>query len=154
MTHHSLGPPRPNLVIDTNILLLLIGYECSRLEKLGSLERRRVLEEIRGRGDLVSPERFDDLWRLVQSSAQRIVTQHVIAEAYGLRGRLGSFRSRKDLVWRAALEILSNPGIEEDWVQVRELNDLPEYPEDSDRHRSNRHGTPLHRSKAQSNHPH
>jgi rRNA-processing protein FCF1 len=75
----------------------------------------------------VSPERFDALWRLFQYSAKRIVTQHVIAEAYGLRGRLGSFRSRKDLVWRAALEILSNPGIEEDSVQVKELNDLPEY---------------------------
>jgi rRNA-processing protein FCF1 len=127
VTPRKLGSALPTLVLDTNVLLLLIGYECSRLEALGDLDRRRVLEEIRGRGDRVSPERFDDLWRLFQSATQRIVTQHVIAEAYGLRSKLGAFRSRKSLVWRAALEILRSPGIEEDSFQVRQLSDLPEY---------------------------
>jgi rRNA-processing protein FCF1 len=126
VTRIGLVSPRPNLVIDTNILLLLLGYQCSQFENLGAPARRRILEEIRGRG-AVSPEWFDELWLFFQNAAQSAVTQHVIAETYGLRNRLGAFRSRKDLVWRAALEILRSPGIVEVSFQLEELDDLPEY---------------------------
>lgn len=39
---------RPVLLIDTNILLLLIGYRCSKLDRMGPQGRARLLNEIRG----------------------------------------------------------------------------------------------------------
>jgi hypothetical protein len=60
-------------------------------------------------------------------SAQRIVTQHVIAEAYNLRTRLGSLSNRRDLVWQGALDILRDPGIEEESIRIRDLNGKPDY---------------------------
>jgi hypothetical protein len=122
-------PLRPpvHLAIDTNLLLLLLGYQCLLLENTKALERARVLTDIRGRSDHISPERFDDLWRLFRGAARRIVTQHVIAETYGSRRRLGSFRHRKDLVWRGAIELLTDPGIEEQSCQVRDVHEKEEY---------------------------
>jgi hypothetical protein len=120
-------PPRLALVIDTNILVLLIGYQCSLLGKMGSQERIRVLNEIRGRNDRESPQRFDDLWQLFRSAAQRVVTQHVIAEAYNLRTRLGSLSNQRELVWQGALDILRDPGIEEEPFRIRDLDAKPEY---------------------------
>jgi rRNA-processing protein FCF1 len=125
VTYLSPLSPRLNLVIDTNILLLLIGYECSRLDKQGALERSRVLNDIRGR-DRVSPDRFDGLWRVFETAAKRVVTQHVVAEAYGLRKRLAS-SYRKDVVWQGALTILRHPGIEEESFQVVDLDADPKY---------------------------
>jgi hypothetical protein len=97
MFHHPLRPP-VELAIDTNLLLLLLGYQRLRLENAPPLVRARVLTEIRGRNDRISPETFDDLWNLFHSAARRIVTQHILAETYGLRRRLASFRHRKELV--------------------------------------------------------
>jgi len=118
-------PLRPPLclVIDTNVLLLLIGYQCSQLENTGPLERTRVLNKIRGRDD-ISPDRFDDLWQLFQSAKRRIVTEHVIAETYGLRERLPH---RKDLVWRGAIKLLTDPGIEELSCRVKEVDEKTGY---------------------------
>jgi hypothetical protein len=101
------------IVIDTTLLLLLLGYQCLLFEQAEPLERIRVLTEIRGRDDRISPERFDGLWDLFRSATRRIVTQHVVAEAYGSRNRLASFRHQKELVWRSAITLLANPGIEE-----------------------------------------
>ena len=55
------------------------------------------------------------------------MTQHVVAEAFGLRARLGLFRHRRELVWQAALGLLSQPGIEEHPVRVTELAESPDY---------------------------
>ena len=126
MISDPLRPP-VKLAIDTNLLLLLVGYQCLLFENASALERARVLTEIRGRDDGISPDRFDDLWNLFQSAARRIVTQHVIAETYGLRRRLASFRDRKDLVWRSALVLLANPGIEEQSCSIRDVHNRREY---------------------------
>lgn len=56
------------------------------------------------------------------------MTQHVIAEAYNLRTRgLGSLRNRRDLVWQGALDILRDPGIEEESVRIKVLDEEPDY---------------------------
>jgi rRNA-processing protein FCF1 len=107
------------LVIDTNILLLVLGYQCLESEKTVPLRRAEVLGDIRGRGDNLSPERFDDLWQVFRRARQRIVTQHVVAEVYGLRKRLPF---HKDVIWRSAIEILMDPGLEEKPCSVRELS--------------------------------
>jgi hypothetical protein len=119
--------PRPVLVIDTNVLLLLIGYHCAQLDEMGPQQRIRVLNEIRGQDDRESPERFDYLWQFFRSAAQRVVTQHVIAEAYNLRRRLGSLSNQRELVWQGALDILRDPGIEEEPFRIRDLDGKPEY---------------------------
>jgi hypothetical protein len=62
---------------------------------------------------------------LFQVAAQRIVTEHVIAEAYNVGKNLSCFRGKKELVWRAAMEILDNPGIEEASLAISELKDSP-----------------------------
>jgi rRNA-processing protein FCF1 len=89
-------------------------------DKATPFERIRVLTKIRGRDGGMSPERFDDLWELFRSEARKIVTQHVIAEAYGLRRRLDSLQYRKDLVWRGAIALLKT-GIEEQSCALRDL---------------------------------
>src|SRR5260370_7274711 len=98
MIRDPLRPP-VCLVVDSSLLLLVVGYQCLQLEKAQALERARVLTQIRGRDDDISPERFDDLWHLFRGAARRIVTQHVIAETYGLRRKLPAFRHRRHLVW-------------------------------------------------------
>lgn len=120
MIRDPLRPP-VCLVVDTNLLLLVVGYQCLQLEKAQAFERTRVLTEIRGRDDGISPDRFDDLWNLFWSAARRIVTQHVIAETYGLRRKLASFRHRRDLVWESAIMLLAKPGIEEQSCLVHDV---------------------------------
>ena len=107
--------------------MLLLGYQCLQLENARPLERSRVLNEIRGRDGAISPDRFDDLWNVFQNARRRIVTQHIIAETYGLRRRLARFRHRKDIVWRSALLLLDNPGIEEQSCVIRDLSETHEY---------------------------
>jgi rRNA-processing protein FCF1 len=124
MIRDPLRPP-VKLAIDTNLLLILIGDQCLRLDNARSQERTRVLTKIRGRDDDMSPERFDDLWNLFHSASHRMVTQHIIAETYGLRRLLTSFR--KDLVWHSVLMLLANPGIEEQSCRVRDVHDVHEY---------------------------
>lgn len=118
---NPLSSPRC-LAIDTNLFLLLLGYQCLLLENASPLERNRVLYEIRGRSDRIYPKTFDDFWSLVSRAKRRIVTQHVVAETYGLRKRLAAFRQKKDLVWRSAAELLkSSPGIEEQPCKTQEM---------------------------------
>lgn len=126
MIHDPLQPPLC-LAVDTNLLLLILAYQCLLLDKATPLERARVLIEIRARDDLVSSEGFDDLWRLFRAARRRIVTQHVIAETYGLRRRLASFRHRRELVWQAAIALLGDPGFEEQSCTVQDLYERKEY---------------------------
>jgi rRNA-processing protein FCF1 len=117
--------PRPTLVIDTNILLLLIGYEYSFSDRLDGPARSRLLNDIHGKGEHVSPDRFDDLWEFFNFAAHRIVTQHVIAEAYS-RGKK-FFPGKKELFWKSVLAILRNRGIEEASFVVRDMVDATSY---------------------------
>ncbi len=122
------GWPGPEvLVIDTNVLLLLIGYQCLAMTSADGPERLRVLSKIRGRDDKLPVENFDHLWKLFGSAARRIVTQHVIAESYGLRGRLKDAGNRKDTIWRAALQLLHDPGIEELSCCISEVQERAGY---------------------------
>ena len=150
MTRRVLLSPRPTLVIDTNILLLLIGYACSRLDKQSALERSRILNDIRGR-DRVSPDGFDNLWRVFETAATRIVTQHVIAEAYGLRKRLGS-GYRKDLVWQGT-DYPPASGNRGGIVSGRESGCGTEIPSGLDSFGSRRRGSSVHCRTAQGNRP-
>jgi rRNA-processing protein FCF1 len=120
MKRGPLGHP-VRLAIDTNVLLLLIGYQCLLLTRANGHERLRVLNDIRGQSDRVPAQNFDDLWALFRSAAHRIVTQHVIAESYGLRRRLESAGNNKDTIGRAALQLLIDPGIEEASCRVSEV---------------------------------
>jgi rRNA-processing protein FCF1 len=125
VTRRVLLSPRPRLVIDTNILLLLIGYDYSFSDHLNGPARSRLLNTIHGTGDLVSPDRFDDLWQFFNSAAHRIVNQHVIAEAYNLGKRF--FPGQKELFWKSVLEILNNHGIVEASFAVRDVKESAEY---------------------------
>ncbi len=74
------------LVIDTSLLVLILGYKCMLLDKAEPLERVRVLNQIRGRDGGILTQRFDDLWSLFWSAASRTVTQHVIADGLSTLG--------------------------------------------------------------------
>lgn len=116
-----------SIVIDTSLLLLLLGYQCLEMERGRPADRVNKLSAIRGRDDNLPSDCFDDLWELFQGAKRRIVTQHVIAETYGSRNRLASFRHRRDLVWRSAIALLTDPGIEEYSCPIRHVHDRPEY---------------------------
>jgi rRNA-processing protein FCF1 len=118
---------RQVLVIDTNILLLLIGYQCLLLTGANGPERLRVLSKIRARDDTMRAENFDHLWKLFGSADRRIVTQHVIAESYGLRRRLKDAGNQKDTIWRAALQLLRDPGMEELSCCINEVQEREGY---------------------------
>jgi|GEM_PF-2582128 len=122
------GSPGPQiLVIDTNVLLLLIGYQCLVMTSAGGPERLRVLSQIRGRDDKLPVESFDHLWKLFGSADRRIVTQHVIAESYGLKRCFKHAGNRKDTIWRAALQLLHDPGIEELSCCISEVQERAGY---------------------------
>jgi predicted nucleic acid-binding protein len=116
-----------SIAIDTSLLLLVVGYQCLETERAKPHDRVDELSAIRGRDDNLSPARFDDLWKLFRKARRRIVTQHVIAETYGSRRRLASFRHQKELVWRSAIGLLTDPGIEEHSCSIRNLYDRMDY---------------------------
>src|SRR5580765_6584259 len=92
MEVHRCPPENPSMLTNS----LRRATQCLVFEHAALLERIRVLTDIRGRDDRISPERFDGLWELFRSAARLIVTQHVVADAYGLRNRLASFRHQRD----------------------------------------------------------
>jgi hypothetical protein len=75
-------PPRV-IAIDTNILSLLLLYDSLIARGASSVQRERKLREVRGRSEPVSGAQYDALWRLFETVPRRIVTQHVLAEAFG-----------------------------------------------------------------------
>jgi hypothetical protein len=117
--------PRPSLVIDTNIFLLLIGWQYSLSGNLDGPARQRLLSEIHGKGEHVSPD-LVDLRQLFNFAAHRIVTQHVIAEAYSL-GTKKFFRGKKERFWNSVLAILYNPGIEEASFAAQDVKESAQY---------------------------
>ena len=109
------------LVIDTNILLVLLGYQC--LENASALERERILREVLDSGGPVSGRQFDDLWQLFLSAGRRIVTQHVVAETYSLGKRQLKFK--KEVIWESAIALLVKFGLEERACCIRDLQARP-----------------------------
>jgi rRNA-processing protein FCF1 len=75
------------IVIDTNLLLVVLADE--HLESTGTTGPARFsrLRDAWGQGHSLPDERFKDLQQVFRQAARRIVTQHVIAEVYNLRGR-------------------------------------------------------------------
>ena len=112
------------LAIDTNILLVLLGYQCLLFESASALERERILSEVLGSGRPVSGEQFDGLWQLFLNAGRRIVTQHVVAEVYGLRKRL---KFKKEAIWKSAVALLMEFGLEEQSCCVRDLHGIPAF---------------------------
>jgi hypothetical protein len=129
VTRYSLGSPPPILVIDTNVLLLMIGYQYSLLKKSDALQRSQLLYELRSRDRDILPERFDALWQLFNAAAARIVTEHVISETFSLGKNFRYFSGNRELVWKSALQIFDRPGIEEVSIRVDDLKGLPVYGE-------------------------
>ena len=112
------------LAIDTNILLVLLGYQCLQFENASALQRERILREVLGSGGPVSGEQFDGLWRLFLNAGRRIVTQHVVAEVYGLRRRL---KFKKEAIWKSAAALLMEFGLEERACCIRDLHGVPAF---------------------------
>ena len=112
------------LAIDTNILLVLLGYQCLLFERASPLKRERILKEVLGSGGPVSGEQFDGLWQLFLNAGRRIVTQHVVAEVYGLRKRL---KFKKEAIWKSAVALLMEFGLEEQSCCVRDLHGIPAF---------------------------
>jgi len=113
---------RERIVLDTNILLVLIGYAWLT-PVMRALDRARALSRIRGQEESVSPEVFDRLWQLFRTASRRIVTQHVVAETYNLRKLLPSRPSQERPIWHGAVAFLldSQIAIEEQSCAVRDL---------------------------------
>ena len=98
--------PRDCVAIDTNQLLLLIAYEVLQNSGRTTLERIPILEAIRGRADYVPSEQFERLWLVFQNARRKVTTQYVIAETYSLRKLLRPLQTSKDVIWKAASQLL------------------------------------------------
>jgi predicted nucleic acid-binding protein len=120
--------PNPlRLAIDTNVFVLLLAYQYLTFENSPALARARILDDIRGRGDDLLPDRYDELWQIFRRASRRIITQHVVAEAYGLRHRLEEHLHRKELVWRSAITLLREYNVGEESCSIRDLHDREGY---------------------------
>jgi hypothetical protein len=117
---------KQDLVLDTNILLLLIGYQWALNQKLDVSDRTDQLEELRGRDPRLPPELFERLWNRFKSNGKRLITQHVVAETWSL-GKARQACGKADSLWSGMLEVLSHPGIEEASLEVRAMYERPEY---------------------------
>ena len=113
---------RDCVVIDTNQLLLLIACEVLQNTRRTTLERVPILEAIRGRADRVPPEQFERLWLVFQRARRKVTTQHVIAETYNLCHRLRPLQTPKDVIWKAANQLLDRDNMEERGCSIAELS--------------------------------
>jgi rRNA-processing protein FCF1 len=108
-------PIRPRTIaIDTNIFLVLLSYHSLKSEVVSAADRERRLVEVRGRDDKVSLDQFDALWRIFARAERRIVTQHVVAEAF-------SNKMRRRSNWSSAIELLPKYDMEERGCCIRDL---------------------------------
>jgi hypothetical protein len=98
-------PPRV-IALDTNILSLLLSYYSLVAHGASSVERERRLRQVRGRSEPVSGAQFDALWQFFKTVPRRIVTQHVVAEAFGNK-------MRKQFNWSDAIGLLPKYHVEE-----------------------------------------
>jgi rRNA-processing protein FCF1 len=120
--------PNPlRLAIDTNVFVLLLAYQYLTFENSPALARARILDKIRGRGDDVPPDRYDDLWQVLRQAKRRIITQHVVAEAYGLMHKFKEHLHDKELVWRSAIALWKEYEIEELPCSARDLYTMEPY---------------------------
>jgi hypothetical protein len=99
--------------------VVFLGYQYFLLNKESGSQRQRMLDEIRARGDTLSPRHYDNLWQLFRSAKRRITTEHVIAESRGSRNPMRSYP--RERVWQAAIVLLNFP-VEEVSCSVREIH--------------------------------
>lgn len=123
----GLLPSPLRLAIDTNVFVLLLAYQCLTSEDSPAPARARVLDDVRGRGDGLLPDRYDELWQIFQRASRRIITQHVIAEAYGLRHRFGPLLHGEELYWRMAVALLTDYNVGEESCPIRDLYNTEPY---------------------------
>jgi len=64
-------------------------------------ERERQLQKVLARPEPASLEQFDALWQIFERAPRRIVTQHVVAEAF-------TNRMRRHSNWSRAIGLLPN----------------------------------------------
>jgi rRNA-processing protein FCF1 len=112
---------RDSVVIDSNLMLLLIAYEALRHTPRPPLERVSILFEVRGRGRDVPPEQFERLWLVFQNAKRKVITQHVVAELYNLRQKLGPLQAQSSRIWEVATQLLNRDHIEEHSCSLAEL---------------------------------
>jgi hypothetical protein len=117
MAGGRLAAPRA-IAIDTNLFSVLLRYYCLASEDVGDLERERQLQEVSGRQDPLSLEQFDALWQIFERAPRRIVTQHVVAEAF-------SNKMRKQYNWSSALRLLPTYCLEERGCCISDVYSRP-----------------------------
>jgi hypothetical protein len=105
MTGGRLAAP-PAIAIDTNLFSVLLRYFSLESQDVDPAERERQLQKVSGRPDPVSLEQFDSLWQIFERAPRRIVTQHVVAEAF-------SNKMRKQFNWSSAIRLLPSYFVEE-----------------------------------------
>jgi hypothetical protein len=110
----------PSIAIDTNLFLVLLRYFSFEFEKSSLAERERILRAELGGRHPVSLEQFEALWRLFERSPRRIVTQHVVAEAF-------SSKMRKRFDWTRVIELLPRYAVEERGCRVADLYALDDF---------------------------
>ena len=96
----------PPIAADTNLFSVLLRYYCLESETASDPERERQLQKISGRPEPTPLEDFDALWQIFVRAPRRIVTQHVVAEAF-------SNRMRKRFNWTSAIRLLPVFSVEE-----------------------------------------
>ena len=113
--------PKKCIALDTNLLVVLIAYSSLAAK---TVQRDRILGDIRGRNDGLSPKAFDILWQLVRNVERRLTTQHVVAESYNILKRQASLPHREDL-WNSAIAFLAdrNVVIEEHSCRFQDLRE-------------------------------
>jgi hypothetical protein len=104
----------PAIAIDTNLFSVLLRYYCLESEDVSAPERERQLREVSGRPGSVPLEQFDALWQIFERAPRRIVTQHVVAEAF-------SNKMRKRFNWSSAIRLLPNYGVEERGCSISDV---------------------------------
>ncbi len=102
------------IAIDTNLFSVLLRYYRLESEDASESDRERQLHEVWNREDPPGLEEFEARWHLFEGAHRRIVTQHVVAEAF-------TNKMRKRSNWSSAIGLLPDYCIEERGCCVAEL---------------------------------
>jgi predicted nucleic acid-binding protein len=107
-------PAIRKLVLDTNVLFPLLVYEYAERLRLPAARRNKLLLDARSKKpELVIPEDYERWLTLFQSVRARLTTQHVIAELYGLRGKLDLTDEDASRYWQRWTQFLVQHEVEQ-----------------------------------------
>ena len=119
------GLPFRELIVDTSALFPLLVYHYAQKTGAERGRRQRLLMDARSKPPNLTVDQYDRWLRFFLSAHERMATQHIVAELYGLRRRLRITNEEQAEFWRCSSEFLVSETFREQSCTLGDIWDTP-----------------------------